>query len=83
VGLKSRGLTDQMHFLMGLGIAQAMETSGQKMHTCKEAEKEFLAMKQLMDPNGMGKIFKVLIQSKKIPDEIKLDGLQFKAFGQI
>ncbi|MEC4678005.1 MAG: SAM-dependent methyltransferase [Nitrospirota bacterium] len=83
VGLKSCGLTNQMHFLMGLGITQAMEAFGQKMHTCKEAEKEFLAMKQLMNPNGMGKIFKVLIQSKKIPDEIKLNGLQFKAFGEI
>ncbi len=83
VGLKFLGLSDQMHFLMGLGIAQAMEGPGKKMHTCKEAKKEFLAMKQLMDPGGMGKTFKVLIQSKKILDEVKLDGLQFKAFGKI
>lgn len=83
VGLQSLGLTDQMHFLMGLGISQRMEIPAKNMHASEKARNEFLAMKQLMDPNGMGKIFKVLVQSKDIPDEIALDGLQFKAFGKI
>jgi len=80
-GLKPLGLTDQMHFLMGLGIAQRMEAPAKQMFESEKAKKEFLAMKQLMDPSGMGKTFKVLIQAKGVPEDIKLDGLQFKAFG--
>lgn len=82
-GLKPLGLTDQMHFLMGLGIAQRMEAPAQKMYESEKARKTFLAMKQLMDPNEMGKTFKVLIQAKDISDTIKLDGLQFKTFGRL
>lgn len=83
VGLETIGFTDQMHFLMGLGIAQRMETPGNKMFESEEAKKEFLAMKQLMAPDAMGHTFKVLIQGKKIPSDIKLDGLQFKPFFQL
>ena len=65
---------------MGLGIAQRMEAPGLKMHESDSARKEFLSMKQLMNPAGMGGTFKVLIQAKGIDGDIKLDGLQFRAF---
>ncbi len=83
VGLETLGFTDQMHFLMGLGIAQRMEGPGSKMFESEEAKKEFLAMKQLMAPDAMGQTFKVLIQAKGLPADIKLDGLQFKPFFQL
>ncbi len=83
VGLNTIGFTDQMHFLMGLGIAQRMEGPGAKMHESEEAKKEFLAMKQLMNPADMGKTFKVLIQEKGISGDYKLDGLQFKSLNTL
>src|SRR5581483_6723286 len=79
-GLALIGFTDQTHFLMGLGIAQRMEEPAKKMDQSPAARREFLAMKQLMAPEKMGKIFKILIQGKKIPAEIQLDGLQFRPF---
>jgi SAM-dependent MidA family methyltransferase len=79
-GLSLIGFTDQTHFLMGLGIAQRMEAPANQMDRSPEARQEFLAMKQLMAPEKMGKIFKILIQGKKIPAEIQLDGLQFRPF---
>ncbi len=79
-GLKTIGFTDQGHFLMGLGIAQRMETPAQTMFESEAAQKEFMAMKQLMNPAGMGGTFKVLIQAKGLPDDVKLEGLQFKSF---
>lgn len=83
VGLDTIGFTDQMHFLMGLGIAQRMEVPGSKMFESEAARKEFLAMKQLMAPEGMGKTFKILIQGKGMASDPKLDGLQFKPFLQL
>ncbi len=80
VGLSVIGFTDQTHFLMGLGIAQRMEPYAMKMDESEEAKKQFLAMKQLMAPERMGRVFKILIQGKNIPSEVRLDGLQFKPF---
>lgn len=80
VGLSVIGLTDQTHFLMGLGIAQRMEPYAMEMDRSEEAKKQFLAMKQLMAPERMGRIFKILIQGKNIPSELQLDGLRFKPF---
>lgn len=80
IGLSVIGFTDQTHFLMGLGIAQRMEPFGMEMDRSDEAKKQFLAMKQLMAPERMGRVFKILIQGKNIPPGITLDGLQFKPF---
>ena len=80
VGLSPIGFTDQTHFLMGLGIAQRMEPHAMEMDRSEEAKKQFLAMKQLMAPDRMGRVFKILIQGKNIPSEARLDGLQFKPF---
>lgn len=80
VGLSVIGLTDQTHFLMGLGIAQRMEPYAMEMDRSEEAKKQFLAMKQLMAPERMGRVFKILIQGKNIPSGLSLDGLQFKPF---
>lgn len=70
VGLEVTGFTDQMSFLMGLGIAQEMESA---------PKEEFEAMKMLILPSNMGRTFKVLIQHRGI-DRPVLDGLKFRAF---
>jgi SAM-dependent MidA family methyltransferase len=76
-GLALLGFTDQTHFLMGLGIAQRMEEEAPD--TSETASPNFLAMRQLMAPGGMGSVFKVLIQAKQIPPDIALDGLRFRS----
>ncbi len=80
VGLSCLGFTDQGHFLMGLGIAEKMAGPADRMDQSPEARKTFLAMKRLMAPGEMGKVFKILIQRKNLPGDVRLDGLQFKPF---
>jgi SAM-dependent MidA family methyltransferase len=82
VGLTLTGFTDQTHFLMGLGIAQEMQAAADKMYEGEEKQKNFLAMKELMAPNKMGKVFKIMIQEKNIPTSETLDGLTFRAFAK-
>lgn len=71
-GLHLTGFTNQMSFLVGLGAEQ--------MIAALEPESpEFRAALRLLNPNGMGSTFKVLVQHKGIecPD---LDGLKYKPF---
>lgn len=71
-GLAVTGFTNQMSFLMGLGV--------EEMIGALEPESpEFHAALHLLKPEGMGRTFKILIQHKGIerPD---LDGLRFKPF---
>ena len=71
-GLRTTGFTNQMSFLMGLGIEQmlaGLDQDGQ----------EFTTAIQLLRPNGMGTTFKVLVQHKAVPNP-ELDGLQYKPF---
>ncbi|MBC7837899.1 MAG: SAM-dependent methyltransferase, partial [Nitrospiraceae bacterium] len=71
-GLQVTGFTNQMSFLMGLGVEKMIEK-------LEPDSSEFRAAIHLLKPNGMGSIFKVLIQHKGIsPPE--LDGLKFKPF---
>lgn len=64
VGLKVTGFTNQMHFLFNLGIAGKVEGNYKKA----------MAVQQLVRPEGMGGIFKVLIQHKGL-DNPCLQGL--------
>jgi len=80
VGLHVSGFTDQTHFLMGLGIAQEMQGAADQMEESEVARKNFVAMKQLMAPDRMGKTFKILIQEKSAAFPTPLDGLTYKAF---
>jgi SAM-dependent MidA family methyltransferase len=71
-GLQVTGFTNQMSFLMGLGVEQLI--------TSLEPESpEFRAAIHLLRPNGMGGTFKVLAQHKGI-EQPQLDGLKFKPF---
>jgi SAM-dependent MidA family methyltransferase len=71
-GLHLTGFTNQMSFLMGLGVEEMIA----------ELEPEsprFRAAIHLLKPDGMGSTFKVLVQHKGIKRP-ELDGLKFKPF---
>ncbi|HJS67201.1 MAG TPA: class I SAM-dependent methyltransferase, partial [Nitrospiraceae bacterium] len=71
-GLHVTGFTNQMSFLMGLGV--------EEMIGALELESpEFRAAIHLLKPDGMGSTFKVLVQHKGISCP-ELDGLKFKPF---
>jgi SAM-dependent MidA family methyltransferase len=71
-GLQVTGFTNQMSFLMGLGVEDMIEK-------LQPESPSFHAALHLLKPDGMGSTFKVLIQHKGIsPPE--LDGLKFKPF---
>jgi len=78
-GLVPLGLTDQSHFLVGLGVAERMEAVLKRDGGDPERSDEFCAMRRLMDPLGMGKTFKVLLQEKGVHTPA-LSGLRFAAY---
>ncbi|MGI6685485.1 MAG: class I SAM-dependent methyltransferase [Bacillota bacterium] len=53
-GLTTTGFTNQMHFLFNLGMVEKLSKNPEKA----------LSAQHLLDPEGMGGIFKVLIQQK-------------------
>ena len=71
-GLAVTGFTNQMSFLMSLGIEQELER-------WEPGSREYQAIVQLLRPEGMGRTFKILIQHKGIPAPT-LEGLRFKPF---
>ncbi|MDH5670183.1 MAG: SAM-dependent methyltransferase [Nitrospira sp.] len=71
-GLQITGFTNQLSFLMGLGV-EAM------MAELQPESPEFQSAIHLLKPNGMGGIFKVLVQHKGI-EAPNLDGLKYKPF---
>ncbi len=86
VGLEVTGFTNQEYFLMGLGITQEMETRLQQhgdlpagQAGLPSREKELAAMKNLIAPDGLGRVFKILIQHKRLKG-LKLDGLNYRPF---
>lgn len=75
-GLSLLGFTDQLSFLMGLGIAEEMEVMVQE----KGLEHiEVQRARALVMPSRMGKVFKVLLQGKGNPS-VSLDGFKFRPF---
>ena len=71
-GLSVTGFTNQMSFLMGLGVEEMIA------HLTPETS-EFRAALHLLKPEGMGRTFKILVQHKGI-EAPALDGLSFKPF---
>lgn len=71
-GLHVTGFTNQMSFLMGLGVEEMMAE-------LEPESPEFRAAIHLLRPDGMGSTFKVLVQHKGI-ERPTLDGLAFKPF---
>jgi SAM-dependent MidA family methyltransferase len=71
-GLSVTGFTNQMSFLMGLGIEDMMAQLAPD-------SAEFRAAIHLLKPEGMGRTFKILVQHKAL-DRPALDGLTFRPF---
>ena len=71
-GLHVTGFTNQVSFLMGLGVEEMVG----KLEPESSA---FRAAIHLLKPNGMGSTFKVLVQHKGI-SRPELHGLKFKPF---
>jgi SAM-dependent MidA family methyltransferase len=71
-GLSVTGFTNQMSFLMGLGIEEMI-------NRLEPESPPFRAAIHLLKPEGMGRTFKILVQHKEI-ERPELDGLAFKPF---
>ncbi|MFO0774723.1 MAG: SAM-dependent methyltransferase [Nitrospiraceae bacterium] len=71
-GLTVAGFTNQMSFLMGLGIEAYCAT-------LPDDSPELLSIGHLLRPHGMGTTFKVLVHSKGMP-HATLDGLRLTPF---
>lgn len=71
-GLEVTGFTNQLHFLMGLGIESAFAGIDPE-------SPESVAMRNLLKPDGMGTTYKVLVQHKGMPAP-ELDGLRSRPF---
>ncbi len=75
-GLELTGFTSQQRFLMALGegneFSDLCEQSGSEMENLKAR----LKLKRLIHPEGMGNIFKVLIQHRGIASPV-LTGLRY------
>jgi SAM-dependent MidA family methyltransferase len=72
VGLTLTGFTNQLNFLMSLGIAQEMERFDPE-------SPETLSVKRLLARESMGGVFKVLIQHKGLTPPL-LEGLTFRPY---
>jgi len=71
-GLQVTGFTNQVHFLLGLGIESAF-------HGLDPESAESESMRRLLRPDGMGSTFKILVQHKGMPAPA-LDGLKSRPF---
>ena len=71
-GLSVTGFTNQMSFLMGLGVEEMIAQ-------LTPETPEFRAALHLLKPEGMGRTFKILVQHKGL-EAPTLDGLIFKPF---
>jgi SAM-dependent MidA family methyltransferase len=71
-GLQVTGFTNQVHFLLGLGIESAF-------HGLDPESAESESMRRLLRPDGMGSTFKILVQHKGIAAPA-LDGLKSRPF---
>ena len=71
-GLETTGFTNQMSFLLGLGVEQMLAD-------LEQDSPAFTSAIHLLRPNGMGTTFKVLIQHKGVQAP-SLDGLTYQPF---
>jgi SAM-dependent MidA family methyltransferase len=78
VGLEVEGFTHQTSFLLGLGAHETAERVLDAAADDAERERALAGIRGVLDPEGMGRIFKVLIQRKGLAPAA-LRGLSFGA----
>lgn len=80
VGLDVEGFTDQTNFLLGLGAHETAERLFDAEDDEAARERMLAGIRGLLDPHGMGRTFKVLIQRKGLPPS-RLQGLSLGSGG--
>lgn len=75
LGLNSLGMVSQSQFLINLGIFEELRADREFTYDPSRV-KRTMAIKQLVMPEGMGSIFKVLIQYKGFDNPPRLSGMQ-------
>jgi len=77
MGLQKVGYTEQYKFLAALGLLADLENLERNsgLYSAPDFFKNKLAMKNFLVPEGMGTLYKVLAQGKKL-GEVKLSGFQ-------
>ena len=73
----TRGFTSQEKFLLALGEANQFADLYDPGQTDAEMLNARLKLKRLISPEGMGNIFKVLLQRRGVP-EVGLTGWKFE-----
>lgn len=76
-GLDFAGFTTQERFLLALGEANQFEDVYDTGQTEPERLQARLKLKRLISPEGMGNIFRVLVQQRAVPNA-ELTGLKFE-----
>jgi len=76
-GLELAGFTTQEKFLLGLGEANQFADVYDPGQTEFEMLQARLKLKRLISPEGMGNIFKVLVQQRGVP-QTRLTGFKFE-----
>ncbi|MGO8813566.1 MAG: class I SAM-dependent methyltransferase [Terriglobia bacterium] len=76
-GLEAAGFTTQERFLLALGEANQFADVYDPGQTDTEVLNARLKLKRLIAPEGMGNIFKILVQRRGVP-ETALTGLKFE-----
>jgi SAM-dependent MidA family methyltransferase len=71
-GLEVTGFTNQLHFLLGLGIESAFAGLDPESLECA-------SLRNLLRPEGMGATYKILVQHKGMPAP-ELDGLRSRPY---
>jgi SAM-dependent MidA family methyltransferase len=71
-GLEVTGFTNQLHFLLGLGIESAFAGLDPESPEC-------VSLRSLLRPEGMGATYKILVQHKRMPAP-ELAGLRSRPY---
>jgi len=75
-GLTTLAYLRQDQFLLRHGILQRLQNHQDQDPFSSEAMKRNRAIRQLIAPDGMGQVFRVLVQAKEVPTDLPLRMLQ-------
>jgi SAM-dependent MidA family methyltransferase len=70
-------LVTQSQFLLGIGEATEFSDVFQDTRLPQERAKRALQLKHLINPEGMGETFRVMVASKGLANASSLSGLSF------
>lgn len=79
-GLQPLALLRQDQFLLQSGILTKLQEHSDRDPFTSSAMKRNRAIRQLIEPSGMGGTFRVLVQGKEVPDDLPLAFLQKPTF---